>query len=111
VVTSLSRAPSSNDQHCRPVFGELSESLGCRKSSRFFTSSRHLSWLVFLAGISGHSLALLCPNLACSSMSAGSAIEYRLLGGVLDFYFVSGPTPQQVLKQYAGPETLGRPTW
>lgn len=29
-------------------------------------------------------------------------LEYNTLGGVLDFYFVAGPTPKDVSKQYAG---------
>jgi alpha-glucosidase len=38
-----------------------------------------------------------------------SLIEYRMLGGVLDFYFFSGPTPQAVVEQYSS--VAGTPTW
>ncbi|KAF8510825.1 glycosyl hydrolases family 31-domain-containing protein [Hysterangium stoloniferum] len=38
-----------------------------------------------------------------------SLIEYRLLGGTLDFYFFSGPHPQAVIEQYG--EVVGTPTW
>jgi alpha-glucosidase len=31
----------------------------------------------------------------------GTYLEYNILGGVLDFYFLAGPTPVQVAKQYA----------
>jgi alpha-glucosidase len=29
-------------------------------------------------------------------------LEYNTLGGVFDFYFMAGPTPKDVSKQYAG---------
>lgn len=38
-----------------------------------------------------------------------SLIEYRMIGGVLDFYFLSGPSPNAVIEQYA--EVVGLPTW
>ncbi|KAF8879211.1 glycoside hydrolase family 31 protein [Gymnopilus junonius] len=38
-----------------------------------------------------------------------SIIEYRMIGGVLDFYFFSGLTPNAVIKQYG--ELIGFPTW
>lgn len=38
-----------------------------------------------------------------------SLIQYRQLGGTLDFYFFSGPSPQQVVEQYG--ELIGLPTW
>lgn len=38
-----------------------------------------------------------------------SLIQYRLIGGTLDFYFCSGPTPQNVIEQYG--ELIGMPTW
>ena len=38
-----------------------------------------------------------------------SLIEYRLIGGTLDLYFLSGPTPQKVVEQYGA--LVGRPTW
>ncbi|KAJ5099962.1 Glycoside hydrolase family 31 [Penicillium argentinense] len=34
-------------------------------------------------------------------------LEYNTLGGVLDFYFIAGPSPKEVSKQYA--EVVGRP--
>ncbi|KAJ7435017.1 glycosyl hydrolases family 31-domain-containing protein [Mycena galericulata] len=36
-------------------------------------------------------------------------IQYRLLGGTLDLYFLSGPSPVSVMQQYA--EVVGTPTW
>lgn len=35
-------------------------------------------------------------------------LEYNVLGGVLDFYFLAGPTPQGVAQQYAA--TVGYST-
>ncbi|KAK3328533.1 glycoside hydrolase family 31 protein [Cercophora scortea] len=35
------------------------------------------------------------------SGSSGQYLEYNTLGGVLDFYFVAGPSPIEVSKQYA----------
>lgn len=34
-------------------------------------------------------------------------IEYRVLGGSLDFYFVAGPTPNAVIEQLSG--AYGKP--
>ncbi|KAH8899784.1 family 31 glycosyl hydrolase [Thozetella sp. PMI_491] len=39
---------------------------------------------------------------------SGQYLQYNTLGGVLDFYFVSGPSPIEVSKQYA--EIVGLPT-
>lgn len=41
--------------------------------------------------------------------SQNSLIQYRMLGGTLDFYFFSGPTPSQVIEQYS--EVVGKPAW
>lgn len=39
---------------------------------------------------------------------SGQYLEYNTLGGVLDFYFVAGPTPVEAAQQYAG--VVGLPT-
>lgn len=38
-----------------------------------------------------------------------SLIEYRMIGGVFDFYFFSGPTPNKVIEQYGA--LIGLPMW
>ncbi|KAI0757707.1 glycosyl hydrolases family 31-domain-containing protein [Daedaleopsis nitida] len=38
-----------------------------------------------------------------------SLVQYRSVGGTLDFYFFSGPSPQKVIEQYG--ELIGFPTW
>ncbi|KAI1649132.1 glycoside hydrolase family 31 protein [Daldinia loculata] len=42
-----------------------------------------------------------------NTAESGQYLEYNTLGGVLDFYFVSGPSPVQVAQQYA--EIVGLP--
>lgn len=39
--------------------------------------------------------------------SGRNALEYNVIGGVLDFYFFSGPGPKEVARQYA--EVVGTP--
>ena len=36
----------------------------------------------------------------------GQYLEYNTIGGVLDFYFVPGPSPQNVAQQYS--EVVGK---
>ena len=38
-----------------------------------------------------------------------SLIQYRAVGGVLDFYFYAGPTPKDVIEQHGA--LVGLPTW
>ena len=59
---------------------------------------------VFLFSSAGSDILLLTPP-----SSNVSLVEYRLLGGVLDFYFFSGPSPQAVVEQYGA--LVGLPTW
>ncbi|KAJ7578612.1 glycosyl hydrolases family 31-domain-containing protein [Mycena floridula] len=59
---------------------------------------------VFLFSSAGADILLLTPP-----NSDVSLIEYRMLGGVLDFYFFSGPDPLSVVEQYG--QLIGLPTW
>ncbi|KAF8996142.1 glycosyl hydrolases family 31-domain-containing protein [Cyathus striatus] len=59
---------------------------------------------VFLLSAAGGDILLLTPP-----ASNVSLVEYRMIGGVLDFYFFSGPSPNSVIEQYG--ELVGFPTW
>ncbi|KAK2459580.1 hypothetical protein APHAL10511_008390 [Amanita phalloides] len=59
---------------------------------------------VFLFSAAGGDIILATPQ-----NSIVSLIEYRMIGGVLDFYFFSGPNPKSVIEQYG--ELIGLPTW
>jgi alpha-glucosidase len=37
-----------------------------------------------------------------------TTLQYRAIGGILDFYFYTGPTPQDVVRQYVS--SIGLPT-
>lgn len=38
----------------------------------------------------------------------GQYLEYNTLGGIVDFYFLAGPSPAQVAQQYS--RVIGTPT-
>ncbi|KAI8969691.1 glycosyl hydrolases family 31-domain-containing protein [Trametes punicea] len=59
---------------------------------------------VFHFGAAGSDILLLTPP-----SSLASLIQYRMVGGTLDFYFFSGPSPQKVVEQYG--QLVGLPTW
>ncbi|KDR73230.1 hypothetical protein GALMADRAFT_251812 [Galerina marginata CBS 339.88] len=68
------------------------------------TTNTSQSHGVFLLSAAGGDILLLTPP-----SSNVSLIEYRMIGGVLDFYFLSGPTPNSVIEQYGA--LVGLPTW
>ncbi|RDB29943.1 Alpha-glucosidase [Hypsizygus marmoreus] len=59
---------------------------------------------VFLMSAAGGDVLLLTPQ-----RSNVSLVQYRMIGGVLDLYFFSGPSPNSVIEQYG--ELIGFPTW
>jgi alpha-glucosidase len=67
------------------------------------TTGKAQSHGVYLHSASGADILLLSPS------TQQSLIEYRMIGGTLDFYFFSGPTPQKVLEQYS--DLIGKPHW
>ena len=67
-------------------------------------AQQHESHGVFLFSAAGSDILLLTPP-----GSHVSLVEYRAIGGTLDFYFFSGPTPQKVIEQYG--ELVGFPMW
>ncbi|KAJ3793712.1 glycosyl hydrolases family 31-domain-containing protein [Lentinula aff. detonsa] len=68
------------------------------------TTNEAQSHGVFLFSSSGADILLLTPPGASQSL-----IQYRMLGGVLDFYFFSGPSPHAVIEQYGA--LVGLPSW
>ncbi|KAJ3553463.1 hypothetical protein NM688_g3600 [Phlebia brevispora] len=68
------------------------------------STHRSQSHGVFLYNSAGSDIMLLTPP-----TSNVSLIEYRLIGGTLDFYFFSGPSPQKVIEQYG--QLIGLPMW
>ncbi|KAG9005981.1 hypothetical protein FRB93_009082 [Tulasnella sp. JGI-2019a] len=58
---------------------------------------------VFLNSAAGSDVMLFSPT------SSQSLIQYRQIGGTLDLFFYSGPTPQAVIEQHGA--VVGKPTW
>ncbi|KAF5391185.1 hypothetical protein D9757_003120 [Collybiopsis confluens] len=59
---------------------------------------------VFLFSSSGGDIMLLTPPNAKQSL-----VQYRMIGGILDFYFFSGPSPVAVIEQHGA--LVGFPSW
>ncbi|KAJ7307818.1 glycosyl hydrolases family 31-domain-containing protein [Mycena albidolilacea] len=71
---------------------------------KYILSTHVHAYLMVFSSANGADILLLTPPNANVSV-----IEYRLLGGTLDLYFLSGPTPLSVMEQYG--EIIGTPTW
>uniref|UniRef100_A0A8C1QV97 alpha-glucosidase n=1 Tax=Cyprinus carpio TaxID=7962 RepID=A0A8C1QV97_CYPCA len=56
---------------------------------------------------SAHGVLLLNSNAMDVTFQPTPALTYRTIGGILDFYMVMGPTPEEVVQQYT--EMIGRP--
>ncbi|KAL1437043.1 hypothetical protein MTO96_049051 [Rhipicephalus appendiculatus] len=54
-----------------------------------------------------HAVLLLNSNAMEIQLQPTPAVTFRTTGGVLDFYFFMGPTPEEVVRQYT--EAVGRP--
>ncbi|KIK64044.1 glycoside hydrolase family 31 protein [Collybiopsis luxurians FD-317 M1] len=68
------------------------------------TTSEAESHGVFLFSPSGGDIMLLTPPGAKQSL-----VQYRMIGGILDFYFFSGPNAAAVIEQYGA--LVGLPSW
>ncbi|KAN0082905.1 glycoside hydrolase family 31 protein [Tylopilus felleus] len=68
------------------------------------TTNKSSSSGVLLMSSSGGDIFLQTPP-----NSNVSFVEYRMIGGILDFYFFSGPTPSEVIAQYGA--IIGYPMW
>ncbi|KAF9269738.1 hypothetical protein L218DRAFT_1072524 [Marasmius fiardii PR-910] len=68
------------------------------------STSESQSHGVFLMSSAGGDVLMLTPRGALQSL-----IQYRMIGGTLDLYFLSGPSPQTVVEQYG--QLIGFPTW
>ncbi|KAI0403844.1 glycosyl hydrolases family 31-domain-containing protein [Xylaria palmicola] len=71
----------------------------------------HPNYLEHRGAAGSHGVALLNANgmdININKTGAGDQyLEYNIIGGVLDFYFLAGPTPADVSEQYA--EVVGLP--
>ncbi|KAF5391184.1 hypothetical protein D9757_003121 [Collybiopsis confluens] len=68
------------------------------------TTNEAQSHGVFQFSSSGADVLLLTP-----SGGDRSLIQYRMIGGIFDFYFFSGPSPHAVIEQYGA--LVGLPAW
>ncbi|KAI0808705.1 glycosyl hydrolases family 31-domain-containing protein [Xylaria sp. FL0064] len=97
----------STDNYQRTLWN--SESPFIPRNSNLYGS--HPNYLEHRGESGSHSVALLNPNgmnININKTDSGDQyLEYNILGGVLDFYFLAGPTPTDVSKQYA--EVVGLP--
>lgn len=90
--------PSTNSFQSHGVF--LSR---CASSARPFLSPTSTLSCRVASSAAGSDIILASPP-----SSNQSLIQYRIIGGTLDFYFFSGPDPNSVIEQYG--QVVGFPT-
>ncbi|KAF7376773.1 Glycoside hydrolase family 31 protein [Mycena sanguinolenta] len=94
-------ARDSADPTDQNIYGSHPVYLEHRFNSTTNTSQTHG---VFLLSPAAADILLLTPL-----SSPASLIQYRLIGGIISLYFLSGPTPVSVIEQYSS--IVGKPTW
>ncbi|XP_025416315.1 lysosomal alpha-glucosidase-like isoform X2 [Sipha flava] len=67
----------------------------------------HPFYLLIEKSGKSHGVFLFNSNAMDILLQPAPAITYRVIGGILDFYFFSGPTPSDVISQYT--KIIGRP--
>ncbi|XP_021046862.1 putative maltase-glucoamylase-like protein FLJ16351 [Mus pahari] len=67
----------------------------------------HPYYMVLEDDNNAHGVLLLNSNAMDVTLQPTPALTYRIIGGILDFYIVLGPTPELVTQQYT--QLIGRP--
>ncbi|XP_052387400.1 sucrase-isomaltase, intestinal-like isoform X2 [Carassius gibelio] len=67
----------------------------------------HPFYMALEKSTNAHGVLLLNSNAMDVTFQPTPALTYRTIGGILDFYMVMGPTPEEVVQQYT--EMIGRP--
>eukprot|EP00057_Strongylocentrotus_purpuratus_P033809 XP_792875.4 PREDICTED: sucrase-isomaltase, intestinal [Strongylocentrotus purpuratus] len=67
----------------------------------------HPFYMCIEDGGNAHGVFLMNSNAMDIVLQPTPALTYRTIGGVLDFYVFTGPTPENVIQQYG--EVIGRP--
>ncbi|KAF7362662.1 Glycoside hydrolase family 31 protein [Mycena venus] len=94
-------ARDSADPTDQNIYGSHPVYVEHRFNSTTNTSQTHG---VFLLSPAAADILLLTPPSSLTSL-----IQYRLIGGIISLYFLSGPTPVSVIEQYSS--IVGKPTW
>lgn len=77
----------------------------------FFSTGCQFTFYYFVVALNAHTTSASGSDilLLTPPSSNVSLVEYRQIGGTLDFYFFSGPSPQKVVEQYGA--LVGLPMW